>query len=105
MATPTNHVQEMQGLYGPFTIAERVVQKIWLRRDFAVDRAALTDGRKLEIRSPGTWNLLGGPDFRGARLRVDGREIHEVAVGPVHDLIQFLEIQIAAEDWSCPIRL
>ena len=75
MATTKDQVQEMQGLYGPFTIAERVVQKIWLRRDFAVDRAALTDGRKLEIRSPGTWNLLGGPDFRGARLRVDGREI------------------------------
>lgn len=75
MAISTNHVQEMQGLYGPFTIAERVVQKIWLRRDFATDRAVLIDGRKLEIRAPGTWNLLGGPDFRGARLRVDGREI------------------------------
>ena len=75
MANPTNQVQEMQGLYGPFTIAERVVQKIWLRRDFATDRAVLTDGRKLEIRATGTWNLLGGPDFRGARLRLDGREI------------------------------
>jgi hypothetical protein len=71
MASPTNHVEEMQGLYGPFTIAERVVQKIWLRRDFATHQAVLADGRKLEIRSPGIWNLLGGPDFRGARLRVD----------------------------------
>lgn len=75
MAGSINQVHEMQGLYGPFTIAERVVQKIWLRRDFAVDQAVLTDGRKLEIRSPGTWNLLGGPDFRGARLRLDGRDI------------------------------
>jgi len=75
MANSIDQVQEMQGLYGPFTIAERVVQKIWLRRDFAVDQAALTDGRKLVIRSPGTWNPLGGPDFRGARLLVDGREI------------------------------
>ena len=72
MATSTNHVQEMQGLYGPFTIAERVVQKIWLRRDFATDQAALADGRKLEIRSPGTWNLLGGPDFHGARVVING---------------------------------
>ncbi len=72
MANPTNHVQEMQGLYGPFTIAERVVQKIWLRRDFATDRAALADGRKLEIRSSGTWNLLGGPDFHGARVAING---------------------------------
>ncbi len=75
MATTTDQVQEMQGLYGPFTIAERVVQKIWLRRDFATHQAVVTDGRKLEIRAPGTWNLLGGPDFRGARLRLDGQDI------------------------------
>ena len=78
----------MQGLYGPFTIAERVVQKIWLRRDFAADRAVLLDGRKLEIRSPGTWNLLGGPDFRGARLSVGGREI----TGDI-------EVHFHASDW------
>jgi len=75
MATIKDQVHEMQGLYGPFTIAERVVQKIWLRRDFALSQARLVDGRKLEVLSPGTWNLLGGPDFRGARLRLDGREI------------------------------
>ncbi len=65
----------MQGLYGPYTIAERVVQKIWLRRDFATTGARLVDGRKLEIRSPGTWNLLGGPDFRAACLMVDGQPV------------------------------
>ncbi len=75
MAIPNDQVQEMLGLYGPFTIAERVVQKIWLRRDFAMGQCILADGRKLEIRSPGTWNLLGGPDFHGARLLMDGREI------------------------------
>lgn len=88
MASSINQVQEMQGLYGPFTIAERVVQKIWLRRDFAVDRPALTDGRKLEIRSPGTWNLLAGPDFRGARLLIDGREV----TGDI-------EVHFHASDW------
>lgn len=75
MAPPPNQVAEMQGLYGPFTIAERVIQKIWLRGDFARDGARLADGRKLEIRSTGAWNLLGGPDFRGARLAIDGREM------------------------------
>ncbi|HWA24060.1 MAG TPA: DUF2851 family protein [Lacunisphaera sp.] len=89
MATPTNHVHEMQGLYGPFTIAERVVQKIWLRRDFAIHDATLVDGRKLEIRSPGAWNLLGGPDFRGARLRLgDGVEV----TGDI-------EVHFHASDW------
>ena len=66
------HVKEMQGLYGPFTMAERVVQKIWLRRDFEQAGLRLLDGRELLIRAPGRWNLLGGPDFREARLAIDG---------------------------------
>ena len=53
----------MSGLYGPFTLTERVVQKIWLRGDFTQRRMMLTDGRDLEIRFTGQWNLLGGPDF------------------------------------------
>ena len=73
-SSTSNHVAELQGLYGPFTMAERVVQKIWLREDFAQDRAALTDGRPLVIRSTGAWNLLTGPDFLGARLVIDGVE-------------------------------
>ena len=75
MATLPENVAEMQGLYGPFTMAERVVQKIWLRGDFNRGLARLVDGRALGIRSTGAWNLLGGPDFRGARMVVDGREI------------------------------
>ena len=75
MATPSNHVAEIQGLYGPFTIAERVVQKIWLRGDFDCTRLALADGRPLEIRTSGTWNLLGGPDFHGAQLVIAGANV------------------------------
>jgi len=68
-------VGEMQGLYGPFTIAERVVQKIWLRRDFEQTGLRLYDGRSLLLRSPGTWNLLGGPDFHAARVVIEGETI------------------------------
>ncbi len=88
MATMIEQVEELQGLYGPFTMAERVVQKIWLRGDFAQRGARLTDGRTLEIRSTGAWNLLGGPDFRGARLVIDGRE----SVGDI-------EVHFHATDW------
>ncbi|HVT74181.1 MAG TPA: DUF2851 family protein [Lacunisphaera sp.] len=88
MATTNFQVAEMQGLYGPYTIAERVVQKIWLRGDFARDRAALADGRPLVIRSPGAWNLLGGPDFHGARLAIAGREV----VGDI-------EVHFHVSDW------
>ena len=75
MALINNQVAEMQGLYGPFTLTERVVQKIWRQLDFDQSRAALRDGRKLEVLSPGSWNLLGGPDFRDARLRIDGCDV------------------------------
>ena len=75
MANITDSVAEFQGLYGPFTVAERVLQKIWMHRDFNSTEARLTDGRRIEIISVGDWNLLGGPDFHGAQLRIDGQEV------------------------------
>jgi len=88
MAPVSSSVAEMQGLYGPFTMHERVVQKMWLQQDFAAAHAKLLDGRAIEIVSPGRWNLLGGPDFKNAQLRIDGREI----VGDV-------EVHFHARDW------
>ena len=88
MAYITDAVAEFQGLYGPFTVTERVLQKIWLHRDFDSRQARLTDGRRLEIIAPGAWNLLGGPDFHGAQLRIDGREVR----GDV-------EVHFHASDW------
>lgn len=75
MAGTLDQVHEVQGLYGPFTLAERVVQKIWMKRDFDTTTARLVDGRALEIARVGQWNLLAGPDFRGARLRLGGVEV------------------------------
>jgi len=75
MATSDNHVAEMQGLYGPFTLTERVVQKIWLRGDFDRTRLQLVDGRPLVIRTSGAWNLLAGPDFRGAQIGIGGQNV------------------------------
>jgi hypothetical protein len=89
MASPELSVAEMQGLYGPFTMHERVVQKIWLQQDFAAARATLVDGRALEIVSPGRWNLLGGPDFKHAQLRIAGREV----TGDI-------EVHFHAQDWT-----
>lgn len=81
---------EVQGLYGPFTFPEKLLQKIWLRGDFDHSRAIATDGRSVKIVYPGRWNLLGGPDFRHARLRFgDGPEI----VGDV-------ELHLHAGDWA-----
>lgn len=81
-------VKEIQGLYGPFILSERVVQKIWLRQDF--DTSALTTvcGQTIEVKDPGRWNLLCGPDFKEARLLMDGQPV----VGDV-------EVHLSSSDW------
>ena len=66
---------EIQGLYGPFVFSERLLQKIWLRGEFNAARAMVEDGRPLRVVHPGRWNLLGGPDFRHARLRLGEQEL------------------------------
>lgn len=85
-------VAEIQGLYGAFSFAEKLLQKIWLRGDF--DRAAsvLSDGRRLRIVHPGKWNLLGGPDFGDARLRF-GDPSNRETLGDV-------EVHLHASDWD-----
>lgn len=88
MAPIFHHVAELQGLYGPFTLAERVVQKIWLRGDFTLSQAVLSDGRPLVMRAAGAWNLQAGPDFLGARLVIGGREV----TGDI-------EVHFHASDW------
>lgn len=85
-------VAEIQGLYGPFSFAEKLLQKIWLRGDFDHTRVVTTDGQPLRIIYPGKWNLLGGPDFRGARLRFGERSAGEV-LGDV-------EVHLHARDWD-----
>lgn len=81
-------VAEVQGLYGPFAFPERLLQQIWQRREFDLTQARTIDGRKVEVRRPGRWNGLGGPDFQDARLRIGEVEV----TGDV-------ELHLRAEDW------
>lgn len=82
-------VEELQGLHGPYAFPEKLLQRIWLLGRFETRTARLADGRLLEVLAPGRWNLLGGPDFRGARLRIEGREL----TGDV-------EVHFHAADWE-----
>lgn len=89
MSASAPAVAEIQGLYGPFSFPEKLFQKIWLRGDYDGAGAMTTDGRRLTVRHAGKWNLLGGPDFRGARLRFgDGPEI-----------TSDVELHLRASDW------
>ncbi len=83
-----NRVKEIQGLYGPFSMSERVLQKIWLRQDFSVEALHTASGKSIQIVDSGHWNLLEGPDFKDAKLVVDG----ETIVGDV-------EIHFEERDW------
>ena len=83
-------VAEIQGLYGPFSFPEKLLQKIWARGDFNRAAAITADGQRVAVRHPGKWNLLGGPDFRGARLRFDD--------GP--EITGDVELHLRAGDWG-----
>ena len=69
------NIKEMQGLYWPFILTERVVQKIWLLQDFAAQCLVTVSGKSIHVKDPGRWNLQEGPDFKEARLLVDGVEL------------------------------
>lgn len=86
-------VAELQGIHGAFAFPERLLQKIWLRGDFDRAAARLADGRGLRILNPGRWNLLGGPDFRQARLRFGAGTDAPVVTGDV-------ELHLHASDWD-----
>ena len=65
-------VQEIQGLYGTFSVSERLLQKIWLRQDAAFCGAITRSGKEIEVLHVGQWNHGAGPDFKAAHLRIEG---------------------------------
>ncbi len=63
---------EIQGEYGPICISELLVQKLWLRQEFNTQEMRTLEGQPVRVLAPGRWNRLEGPDFRDARLEIDG---------------------------------
>ncbi len=83
-------VAELQGIYGPFSFHEKLLQKIWLYGDFDRSRVVANDGRRVAVVHPGRWNLLGGPDFSNARLRF----------GDEPEMTGDVELHLHANDWA-----
>lgn len=71
----------------PFPAAERAIQRLWAERRLQLPARAAS-GAVIEVIDPGEWNRLGGPDFLGAELRIDG----ERARGDV-------EVELNPGDW------
>ena len=83
-----NRVEQAQGWYGAYTLSERVIQKIWLAQDFLATGLSTVSGKSLQVKHPGRWNLLSGPDFKEAQFILDGVEL----TGDV-------EVHFSASDW------
>lgn len=83
-------VAELPGIYGPVSISERVLQRIWAQQDL-VNRSMTTRcGKSLRIQHPGRWNQAEeGPDFKEAVIELDGQQV----VGDV-------EVHFYAHDWE-----
>ncbi len=58
--------------YEVFT--ERHLQVVWFEQKY-FRPLETTDGKKIEVLSPGIWNTGAGPDFTKAHLKIDDREI------------------------------
>ena len=69
-------IMEAPGLYGHFSVKERLIQQIWEKGDFMADNLRTLENIKLNIIDSGKWNLAEeGPDFKGARISIDGQNI------------------------------
>jgi len=56
---------------GDCQCSERFLQILWNEQRL-VPSLHTADGRAVEVISPGTWNVEGGPDFRNAVVRIGG---------------------------------
>lgn len=78
----------MQADYGPYQFPELALQRIWRDSHYDEARLVTADGDSVVVAFAGTWNRLGGPDFRGAHLQLAGQSV----VGDV-------EVHVHAADW------
>ena len=83
-------VEERAERYGKAdrNIREEIVRCLWFGSHFNPEDLATDDGRRLEVLSPGWWNVEGGPDFIRAEVLLEGAghvlgdvEVHTNASG------------------------
>ncbi|MDI6767538.1 MAG: DUF2851 family protein [Bacteroidota bacterium] len=55
-----------------YHIPERFLRQLWKHQQFSTRNLRTTDGKSIEIISPGKFNQDGGPDFTGAVIRING---------------------------------
>ncbi|MEZ4700346.1 MAG: DUF2851 family protein [Rhodothermales bacterium] len=73
----------------PARVPERLLHDIWATQRFDRAELSLVDGRRLQVAHPGLPNPHGGPDFRDARIEIEGAWLD----GDI-------ELHIASGDWQ-----
>ena len=86
--TTCNRVEELEGPYGPFAIGERAIQRLWASGEI-VQPLLSTEGKEIQILSPGDWNRGTGPDFLGAEIVINNQRLR----GDI-------EIHLRYSDWQ-----
>lgn len=82
-------VAEITGPYGPVTVSEKVIQRLWARGAFTDIPMRTLSGKTLRVVHPGKNNAHEGPDFREATWELAGVRITGDA-----------EIHFYREDWN-----
>ena len=83
-------VAELPGIYGPVSVSERMIQRIWAQQELMQREMRTRDGASLLVKHPGRWNQSEeGPDFKEAVLEIGGQSV----VGDV-------EIHFYEKDWE-----
>ena len=84
-ATELGEKQPSYGRAGQ-SVREEIVRCVWFGSHFPPEGLTTDDGRRIEVLSPGWWNVEGGPDFVRAELLMEGAgrvvgdvEVHTVA--------------------------
>lgn len=71
-------------------ITEEIVRCLWFGRHFDTTKLYTEDGARLEVISPGWWNVEGGPDHLRAEIVLEGKGLVKGDV----------EIHVLASDWA-----
>ena len=107
--------RERAGGYGKAGegVREELVRCIWFGGHLPREDLTLDDGRRMEIVSPGWWNVEGGPDFLRAEILLEGEgrtvgdvEVHTHASGwrahGHHEQPTYNDVILHVTMWSAP---
>ncbi len=85
-----DQLSEESAVYGRAgqNVREEIVRCVWFGGHYPADGLTTDDGRRIEVLSPGWWNVEGGPDFVRGEFALEGAgrvvgdvEVHTLASG------------------------